>query len=113
MDNLPSLVEPGVRSFLGGALKECRKFKDSHTSLIFNVSMVILVVVVVGGFLTYRYKGKPTPEAISLRNRQTQEYLVSKLQQLSAIRHVKNENMITNLPTWHDHPEAKILGRKL
>ena len=113
MDTIPSLVEPGVRSFLGGALKECRKFKDHHTSLIFNVSMTILIVVTVGGFLLYRYKGRPDAETLRMKSRQKQEYLVSKLQQLSAIRKKKNDNMITDLPTWNDHPEAAILGRKL
>ena len=98
----PSLIEPGVRYFLNGTLKECRKFKDNYISVIFNISMILLLVALVGGFLMYRYKGKPTPAEIELKNRKKQEYIVSKLQQL-AIEKKKNSvntTMITGLPEW-------------
>ena len=98
----PTLIEPGVRYFLNGTLKECRKFKDNYISVIFNISMFLLLFALVGGFLMYRYKGKPTPAELDLKNRQKQEYIVSKLQQL-AIEKKKNSvntTMITGLPEW-------------
>ena len=98
----PTLIEPGVKYFLNGTLKECRKFKDNYISVIFNISMILLLVALVGGFLMYRYKGKPTPAEIELKNRKKQEYIVSKLQQL-AIEKKKNSvntTMITGLPEW-------------
>ena len=98
----PTLIEPGVRYFLNGTLKECHKFKDNYLSIIFNISMIILLIVFVGGFLTYKYKGKPTPAELELKNRKKQEYIVSKLQQL-AIEKKKNSvntSMITGLPEW-------------
>ena len=95
----PSLIEPGVRYFLNGTLKECRKFKDNYISVLFNISMIILLVVVIGGWLLYRYKGKPTPVELELKERKKQEYIVSKLQQLM-VEKKKNQNttMITGLP---------------
>lgn len=96
----PSLIEPGVRYFLNGTLKECRKFKDNYISVIFNISMIILFIVVLGGWLLYRYKGKPTQAEMELKNRKKQEYIISKLQQLAFDKKKNNPNtsMITGLP---------------
>lgn len=98
----PTLIEPGVRYFLNGTLKECRKFKDNYISIIFNISMIILLIVVIGGFLMYRYKGKPTQAEIELKERKKQEYIVSKLQQLAyeKKKNTPNTTMITGLPTF-------------
>jgi hypothetical protein len=98
----PTLIEPGVKYFLNGTLKECRKFKDNYISVIFNISMILLLVALVGGFLMYRYKGKPTPAEIELKNRKKQEYIVSKLQQLAIEKkkNTVNTSMITGLPEW-------------
>ena len=98
----PTLIEPGVKYFLNGTLKECRKFKDNYISVIFNISMILLLFVLIGGFLMYRYKGKPTPAELELKNRQKQEYIVSKLQQLAIEKkkNAVNTTMITGLPEW-------------
>ena len=64
----PKLIEPGVRYFLSGTLKECRKFKDRNYTILFNISMTALLVLVIGGFLMYRYKGKLTPAEVELKN---------------------------------------------
>jgi hypothetical protein len=98
----PSLIEPGVRYFLNGTLKECRKFKDNYISVLFNISMIILLLVVIGGFLLYRYKGKPTLAELELKNRKKQEYIVSKLQQLAIEKkkNTPNTTMITGLPVF-------------
>ena len=98
----PTLIEPGVRYFLNGTLKECRKFKDNYISIIFNISMILLMFLVIGGFLLYRYKGKPTPKEIELKERKKQEYIISKLQQLAyeKKKNTPNTTMITGLPTF-------------
>jgi hypothetical protein len=98
----PSLIEPGVKYFIGGMLKECCKFKDRHISMIFNISVTIIFIVMITGLLLYRYKGKLTPSEIALKNREKQEYILSKLQQINIHRKAQQQrqNMITNLPTW-------------
>ena len=98
----PSLIEPGVRYFLNGTLKECKKFKDNYISVIFNISMILLLFIVIGGFLLYRYKGKPTQNEMELKERKKQEYIVSKLQQLAYERkkNTPNTTMITGLPDF-------------
>jgi hypothetical protein len=96
MDYNPTLTEPGVKYFIGNTLKECRKFKESHSSMILNTSMTLCFIIVVSGFLFYRYKGKPSVEETALNTRKKQEYLISKLQQISIAK--KKTSMITNLP---------------
>ena len=94
----PSLCEPGMKSFLKGSLKECRKFRDNHSTLLFSIFCTVLFICFVGGFLWYRYKGKLSPAEEAEKRRKTHSYLISKLQQYSAMRNKKN--LITDLPTW-------------
>ena len=98
----PKLIEPGVRYFLSGTLKECRKFKDRNYTILFNISMTALLVLVIGGFLMYRYKGKLTPAEVELKNTKKKEYIISKLHQMAYLRKTQgNANgMITALPQW-------------
>lgn len=98
----PRLIEPGVRYFLSGTLKECRKFKDNNASIFFNVYMACVLIVVFGGFLVYRYKGKLTPVELEIKSRKKKEYIISKLNQMAYLRKTQgNANgMITSLPQW-------------
>jgi hypothetical protein len=98
----PRLIEPGVRYFLSGTLKECRKFKDLHTSIFFNIYMAGLFIIVIGGFLLYHYKGKLTPAELEIKNRKKHEYIISKLHQIAYVKKNQGmpEGMITGLPQW-------------
>jgi hypothetical protein len=96
----PRLIEPGVKYFLSSTLKECRKIKDNYSTILFNISMICIFIIVVGGFLLYKYKGKLTPAEIAVKNRKNQEYIFTKLQQMACIRKTQSENMLTNLPQW-------------
>ena len=100
--NAPSLIEPGVRYFIGGTLKECYKFKERHINTLFNIGMTFMLIVLVATVLVYKYKGRLTPSELALKNRKKQEYIVSKLQQISIHKKQQNynENMITDLPVW-------------
>ena len=64
-EHLSHLIEPGVRGFLHKTLNECRKFNDRHSDMLFM------------------YKGKLTKEEIDLKNRQTHEYVISKIHKFS------------------------------
>jgi hypothetical protein len=100
MINPPSLVEPGMKSFLSHTLKQCNKYKFSGTSIIYNIGMLLLFIFIIGGILYYKYKGRLNPYEIEKKNREKQEYIVSKLQQVSAYNNRRNQNLITNLPSW-------------
>lgn len=109
----PVLTEPGVKYWVTQTLRECRKFKERNISVFFNISMLVLFSVVVGSFLAYKYKGKPTQAEMREKNRKKQEYIVSKLQNLALIKKKANSTMITDLPTWNNHPEVAVLERKI
>tara|TARA_B100000674_G_scaffold326412_1_gene272238 strand:- start:6649 stop:6993 length:345 start_codon:yes stop_codon:yes gene_type:complete len=114
MEN-PSLCEPGVKYFIGCSLQESRKFKERYINLFYNIGMTLIFVGGVASFLIYRYKGRKRPEEIVMENRKKQEYIISKLQRLSSIREKNNQNpnMITNLPSWENNPEAEILRKQI
>jgi len=107
MDNahMPLLIEPGVKFFLGGTLKECAKFKDRHINFFFNIGLTLFFIALVGAFLLYRYKGRLNSSEMALKNQKKQEYIVSKLQQLNFHKKQKNytDNMITELPVWENN----------
>lgn len=98
----PKLIEPGVRYFLSGTLKECRKFKDKNSTLLFNISMTGVLILLIGGFLMYRYKGKLTPAEVEIKNTKKKEYIISKLHQMAYLRNTQGnaKGMITSLPQW-------------
>ena len=52
-----SLIEPGIKYFIGSTLKECHRFKFTRYSVMFNIVMCLLFIGTVGGFLMYCYKG--------------------------------------------------------
>ena len=87
--NAPSLTEPGIHYYIGGSLKECRKFKDKYITLLFNLGMIALFIIFFGSILMYRYNGNISPAEIDLRNRKKKEYIISKLNQLGEIKQKK------------------------
>lgn len=91
--NKPILTEPGVKYWLSQTLKECRGFKDKHISFIYNIIMLVLLVMVVSGFLSYKYKGYISPDELAEKNKQKQEFIVSKLQQLALYKNQNANNM--------------------
>ena len=98
----PRLIEPGVRYFLSGTLKECRKFKDNHASVFFNFYMAGILFIVIGGFLLFRYRGKLTPMELELKKRKKHEYIINKLNQITYLKKNQGlpEGMITGLPPF-------------
>ena len=83
-EETPILCEPGMKYFINCSLKESRKLKEKHSSLIFN---------------------------IVIKNRKKQEYIVSKLQHLTAIREKNNLSLISDLPVLDNNPELEMLKR--
>lgn len=112
------LVAPGVRNFISGVLRQCRNTKDKYYTIIFNLSMITVFIVLIGGFLYYKYKGKPTQQEIQERKRKEQEYIMKKIGTHIATRKKQeifkniDSTLITNLPNWNNHPELPNLSGK-
>ena len=102
MNNNPNLIEPGVKYFITGTLKECNKFKNIYYNNIFNITVFICTIFIITCIFIYRYKGKPSQEELEKKNIEKKEYIISKLQKLADYKYNlhKNDNMITDLPLW-------------
>ena len=58
----PILTEPGVKYFMNEVLKTCNERKSLFTNSIFNLISFLIFVLIIGGFLYYKYRGKLTPQ---------------------------------------------------
>jgi hypothetical protein len=98
MENYPGLTEPGVRYFLCEILKQCKEKKYALYSRIFNITIFILFVLVLGGILYYRHKGKMTEVEKKRRQKTEEVYMIEKIKSIQQ-KGVKNQNhIITDLP---------------
>jgi len=122
----PSLTEPGVRYFLSKSLEQCHNVKEFYNARSFNFMMGLAFFVCLGVLLYIRYKGKPTPEELDAKNRQKQEYILSKLKMVNATHYAQSKGIpmdcrthpagngmgtLTNLPAWKG-PEEDYYARK-
>jgi hypothetical protein len=116
MDGIkPILLEPGMKYFVSKSLKQCHEFKDKYTSFFFNIGILGAFILILSLILLFKYKGKLTPQEKELKERKKQEYIISKLQTLSAYRTEQRKvsgDLITDLPSWNDHPEAILLNKQ-
>ena len=58
----PSLTEFYTKYYVRHSLKEVRVFKDKYITIFANIFLFLIFVLLVGGLLLYKYKGKLTPQ---------------------------------------------------
>lgn len=104
----PSLVEPGVRTYLDRSLKIARAVKQKDTVWIYNVGFAIVLLLAVGGFLAYKYRGKQTPYERQEKMNESRHYVLSKLQRLADVKRRETGAAITGLPTWGGPLDASV-----
>ena len=99
----PSLTEPGVKFFMSKVLKHCSQQKYMFSNLVFNVVLFLVFVLIIGGFLYYKYRGKLTPEEKERKFREEKQDVLIRLNALN-VNIEKNKkngaNLITDLPMW-------------
>jgi uncharacterized transporter YbjL len=105
-----NLVEPGVQFFFKQTLKKCHEFKEKYYNIYYNIFVISSIIIVVGLFLTYKYKGKLTKEQQEANERKKQEYILSKIKNYQSTTK-KNSNIITNLPAFNN--EYEVIARRL
>jgi hypothetical protein len=107
----PILIEPGVKYFLNETLKQCKDFKDKYYNTLFNVSLGIFFIILIMLILFYKYKGKLTPSEKESKNREKQQYILSKIKNYQDAKLRAQQNLITGLPNWdneYDYLHKKI-----
>jgi len=108
MDNIPSLTEPGTKSFLNHMLKQCHNVKSKYYNTLFNLAVFVILAVVVSGILIYKYKGKLTPHEKERKNIEKQQYILSKIKSVQEAKRRSQQELITGLPNWDNDNEAFI-----
>jgi len=107
MDNLkPILTEPGVKYFLSQTLKQCHVIKNDFHNLVFNVGLFVLFMFILGMLLLYKYKGRLTPAEIESKNRDKQQYILSKIKTFQETKKRAHQELITGLPSWDSEFDA-------
>jgi hypothetical protein len=103
----PILIEPGVKYFLHQTLKQCHLVRDKFHNMVFNVGLLIGFLLILGIILLYKYKGKLTPLEIERKNKEKQQYILSKIQNYQMAKKKAHQELITGLPTWDNQYESR------
>jgi len=98
----PTLTEPGVKYFLNNALKQSHINREEFHNMIFNIGMLIFFVLILGGILIYKYKGKLTPVEIAKKNKEKQQYVLEKIKNFQVAKQRAHQELITGLPRWEN-----------
>jgi hypothetical protein len=96
----PKLTEPGVKYFLHQTLKQCHIVRDNFHNMIFNIGLFIGFLLLLGLILLYKYKGKLTPVELDKKNKEKQQYILSKIQNFQQAKRIAQQELITGLPAW-------------
>lgn len=96
----PKLIEPGVKYFLNETLKHCNEFKSEHYNLLYNLGFFFLFIFIIGTILLIKFKGKLTPYEKEMKEREKQQYILSKIRNYQDTKRRTQQGLITNLPPW-------------
>ena len=96
----PYLIEPGTKYFLSATLQKSNIKRGKMKVLYFNISLLIIFIIIMGTFLTYKFKNKLTEEEISEKKREKEIYILSKVRNVIERREMQQKNNITNLPNF-------------
>lgn len=99
----PILTEPGVKSFLNSTLKQCHEFKVNYYNYMFNIGIFIGFLILLGGLLLYKYKGKLTDAEKRQLDNVKQQYILSKIKNFQISKQRAKEELITGLPHWESN----------
>ena len=96
----PVLTEPGVKYFLSQTLKQCHIIKNNFHNTVFNIGLLIGFLLVLGLILLYKYKGRLTNVEKEKKNKEKQQYILSKIKNLQEAKRRAHQELITGLPNW-------------
>jgi hypothetical protein len=96
----PILIEPGVKYFLGGTLKNCKVKKNIHYNFLMNLALLVLFIAISTILLYYKYKTRPTDKDRKKKIKLKRDYFINKVKQLEAKKAEIYDKNITNLPNF-------------
>jgi len=101
----PMLTEPGVKYFLNATLKQCHTFKESHHNMLFNISMLVGFLLILGSLLLYKYRGRLSKEEMREKEEEKKRYILSKIRNFQQSKLRAQQELITGLPHWESELE--------
>ena len=115
--NKPKLIANNVKNYIFNNLKQCNTNKFIQNSLFYNILLGIIFFTIFTIILISKYKGFKSSREIYEKNIKDKNYIMSKLvyynrQNLDNQKRIQN-NLITDLPDYSNHPEASLLHRKI
>jgi hypothetical protein len=106
----PTLIEPGIKYFLNETLKQCRVFKDKYNNTLFNISIFVIFILILGITLLVKYKGKLTPSEKQQKEDEKKQYILSKIHNYQQDKVRRQQELITGLPHWDN--EYDVITQK-
>lgn len=104
--SLPKLTERGTKYFLSETLKNCNKNRIYYSNIMFNLSLLILFLVILGLYLGFKYKFKKNNKIDTKeKSIEVENYILSKLGNVFYENQIKKDNMLTNLPKFESDYE--------
>lgn len=94
----PSLIEPGTKYFFKSTLKQCNAVKQKHMNKLYNITLLLLFVFIVGCVMFYNYKGRLTKQEIYIKHEKERQYILETVRKLDDERQKESQQRITNLP---------------
>ena len=102
---MTNLIEPGVKYFLNETLKDWNKKRVQYNNNLFNFLLFLGFFTVLGIFLYYKFKSRPSEKDLEEREQQKKYYILSKIKSLNEKAADERQKMITNLPKFESDYE--------
>lgn len=81
----PVLVEPTIKYILNNQLTSLKQVNEYKKNLIFNLSLFILLVTIIGITLKLKYKGKQDIISQKIKENKKKNYILSNLRKYQNI----------------------------
>lgn len=75
----PKLIEGHFVNYLQDNLRSCHENRTKIYSIALNLGIVVVLFLVIGIFLYYRYKEKPSPYEIQQKMYKDQQYILDRI----------------------------------
>ncbi len=72
----------------------------------FNVSILCIFLLFLAGILIYKYKGRITPAEKESKDKEKQQYILSKIKMFQETKKRAHQELITGLPSWDSEFDA-------
>jgi hypothetical protein len=96
----PTLIEPGTKYFLNETLKQTHAFRLKYHNYIINIALLIGFFLILGAILLYKYKGRLTHVEREEKNKEKQQYILTKIKTFQESKRRAQQELITGLPNW-------------